>query len=534
MGRFPASRPENVSGAEETAAVLSDGKAHLLTGRTVHYLSEGVAIKAAAPFIALLLSLAAAPGWPQEIVRAELDTAAGRIIAFESFKGPDPVVESVPQIRGIGGALARSLRAGGGRGSYFSKYHVVRVYDPVQTSLLGADIIILDPDAHVNDIANLRRIVAGYLETAFGYSAAQADRLAVLVTNYNAAYRGNIAALALKYTGQVMSNLTAENAGLALSYKDWPGKTRLVIPLGRGGGQSASGQNAGGRPGAAAPGAAAAPGSASPGPAPGTAAQGAAPAPGPALARSRPGTGSAPGSAPPRGPSSAGPGPSMAEPGPSTTVPAQTGASASAEPPSAVSPAPAPAGPGASELSERPAPAQGSPPGRAFPFGSPVWMILILALLAAAVLVLVLLVIRILRQGLRPTLAGDLYLSAREGHPLVEMIVTTQNRHIGFRNVHYLRPGSSAAVGGGRSTFLVYFVPVPGRIAYLQYDGQKYTFVPVKSALFPDLPGPVPDCLGVEIPSRSPRGYKFTIVFHKFIPPLDEINRLMRSIQRVR
>ena len=166
--------------------------------------------------------------------------------------------------------------------------------------------------------------------------------------------------------------------------------------------------------------------------------------------------------------------------------------------------------------------------GRFLTTGNARWLIL---LLLAAVLILVFVVIRLLRAGLSPRWALAVLQSAREGHPLVEMVVTTQNRHIGMRNVHYLRPGSSATVGGGRSTFLVYFVPVPHGMASLTYDGKKYTFVPRESELFPTLAGPVTDCLGKQIPAQSKLGYQFTIVFHNYLPPLEEINRLMRSVQ---
>jgi hypothetical protein len=118
-----------------------------------------------------------------------------------------------------------------------------------------------------------------------------------------------------------------------------------------------------------------------------------------------------------------------------------------------------------------------------------------------------------------------------EGHPLVEMIVTMQNRHIGHRNVHALRPGVSRGVGGGRSSYLIYFVPVPADMGYITYDGRTYTFVPARSELFPGISGQVADCLGREIPAVSPRGYRFAIVFRPFRSPLDEINDLLRSIR---
>jgi hypothetical protein len=123
----------------------------------------------------------------------------------------------------------------------------------------------------------------------------------------------------------------------------------------------------------------------------------------------------------------------------------------------------------------------------------------------------------------------ELRRSVREGHPLVEMVVIPQNTHIGHRNIHYLRPGSSGRVGSGRSMFLVYFVPVPRRMAILRYDGRSYSFVPLKSDLFPGVSAPVSDCLGKSIPACSLHGYRFTIIFRKFLPPLEQINRLMRS-----
>jgi hypothetical protein len=161
----------------------------------------------------------------------------------------------------------------------------------------------------------------------------------------------------------------------------------------------------------------------------------------------------------------------------------------------------------------------------------PLVLILFAVLLLLAAALLAFLVMRILRARPRPAWVRALSQAVREGHPLIEMIVTTQNRHIGYRNVHYVRPGSSASVGGGRSTFLIYFVKVPPRMAYLRNDDGRYIFVPVKTDLFPDLAGPVRDCLGREIPAQSPRGYRFTIVFRRYISTLDEINRLLRSVR---
>ena len=297
---------------------------------------------------------------------------------------------------------------------------MIRAFDPAQTSLLSADIIVFGADARVDHIRNVRRIIAGYLETAFSYSTAQANRLAELVTNYNAVYRGNIATLSRIYTSQVMSHLSAENAGLALGYADWPGKTRLVIPLRRAAGSQARPAPAPGA-GTAAPSpapAGARPGTTTPSPAPAGTAPGAT-APSPAPAGTAPGA-TAPSPAPAAGGSRAG----APAPSGTTTQSGGSGAVSSAEGAPTAAPS---AQPDAS------VPGEGGPVGGTLPGRGPSWLILVAVLLIAAVVLLAIVGAWVLRSGLRPSLVRGLFLSAREGHPLVEMIVTTQNRHIGFR-----------------------------------------------------------------------------------------------------
>lgn len=465
--------------------------------------------------VPLLLCLAAAGGWSQQLDVDELDTTAGRSFPFESYTGPQPVVQSVPQIAGIGEVLSRGLESGGTSGDYFGKYSVVRAFQPADTSLLSADIIVLGARAQIDDIRNVQRIVAGYLRAAFGYDLGQADRLAVLVTNYNAAYRGNIGALSQKYTPLVMSYLAADNAGIALRYTEWPGKTRLIVPLGHAAGAQA--------------GAAGAPAGAPPtGPAGTVPAGSAAPASTPGAVGS---AGPVTGGAAAGGAASGGAG-SPGAAAPAEAGPAGGAAQAGGTPPAWTAPAggataggpSAPAGAGGT-----PASAEAGTPRTPGLFGI-AWYWWLLALGALLVLaLLVLLVVRLIDRLLRPSYEREFHKSVREGHPLVEMIVIPQNRRIGHRNVHYMQPGATATVGSGRARFLIYFVPVPRRMALLRYDGRTYSFVPLKSDLFPAASGPVSNCMDKVIPARSPRGYRFSIVFRRYIPPLEEINRLMRS-----
>jgi hypothetical protein len=470
-------------------------------------------------FCLLLMTFAAFSAWPQELAKDELGTTAGRTFSFQSFHGPQSITQSAEQIVGIGKVLWRTLRTGGARGSYFGKYEVIRVFDPSQTRLLGADIIVFDADAGVNTLENVQRIVAGYLNAAFDLNPTDAARLSALITKYNAAHRGDIAYLSQKYAPGVRSHVTAENAGIALSYTEWPGRTRLLIPLGHTvNGQPSVGVTSGQAGEAATPGQAG--GAATFGRSAGAGPNG--PAAGGAIATG--GTGSSAqagvtGAMSGTNSGAAGAAGSRIEGGATASAPPAAGAPATSSESKGVSSktaAPGARREGAGSL------------GRFLFAGGLRWLIL---LLLVPVAILVFLVVRILRMEVSPAWAVAILRSAREGHPLVEMVVSTQNRRIGMRNVHYLPPGSSATVGGGRSLFLIYFVPVPRGMAILTYDGKKYTFVPRKVELFPSLAGPLVDCLGKTIPAKSTRGYPFTIVFRAFVSPLEEINRLMRSIR---
>lgn len=152
-------------------------------------------------------------------------------IEFRNYVGPHRVIESRAAIQGIGTDLGRQIReAGASEADYGRKYHILRIHDP-SASLLSADLLILEAGAGVDHIRNLNWIVSAYLQAAFSYSLTDADLLAGFVTRYNAFYRGKMDYFRAQYIPAVGANLTAENAGLALSYADWPGKTRIVIPL---------------------------------------------------------------------------------------------------------------------------------------------------------------------------------------------------------------------------------------------------------------------------------------------------------------
>ncbi|MCX7039927.1 MAG: VWA domain-containing protein [Spirochaetes bacterium] len=116
--------------------------------------------------------------------------------------------------------------------------------------------------------------------------------------------------------------------------------------------------------------------------------------------------------------------------------------------------------------------------------------------------------------------------------PQIEMRVSLQNSHIGFRNVHRIASGSSRSVGGRFSSYLVFLVSVPQGIAEIRNENGGYTFLPLRAEFFPRVSGPLPDCLEQDIAFTTPRGKELTLRFRRWVSPLEEINRLMRSVAR--
>ena len=182
-------------------------------------------------FLALLcgMTLGTAAVQAQTVAEDVLKKAALQNIHFIDYVGPVSVYNTREQIIGIGRQLGEERLTA--RGPVGGPYYKVWRFHNAKSPLLSADMLILEPQASVDTIRNLNWIVAGYLEKAFGYSFDDALLLADFVTRYNAVYRGNVGYFSKMYVPELAAHLTPENAGIALNYRDWPGKTRLVIPL---------------------------------------------------------------------------------------------------------------------------------------------------------------------------------------------------------------------------------------------------------------------------------------------------------------
>jgi hypothetical protein len=121
-----------------------------------------------------------------------------------------------------------------------------------------------------------------------------------------------------------------------------------------------------------------------------------------------------------------------------------------------------------------------------------------------------------------------------EGPPLLSLFVEDQNTAIGRRNVHVVKEGYTFSIGGGKSDFLIFLVPIPPHIADVRFDGTQCTLIPRKPQFFPDTGSePIVDCIGKMIRVVSERGYELFICIERYEDPLKALNRLLNSVKMV-
>jgi len=177
-------------------------------------------------------------------------------VTFINFEGPHARIDTREQIRQLGVVLGVQIAAGekgmaptlasmsterkktysykldaGPSNRYFVNHYI----SGEEGNKNNADVFGLGVDTGVDHIRNLRRIIQGYLQSAYEYSERDATLLAEYITIYNAVYRGNWDYFTSRYKSLVINNLAREKAGLSIRYDEWPGRTLILIPLGYGG-----------------------------------------------------------------------------------------------------------------------------------------------------------------------------------------------------------------------------------------------------------------------------------------------------------
>jgi len=186
------------------------------------------------PFVFfMLLALAALPVFAQ-IDQEELEKNLAPV-NFINYEGPQSRIETREQIRNIGVGLGRIIKAGNERAGASGRYFVIHCESDPEGSKLNADVFGLGVDVGVDHIRNLRTIIQGYLQEAYGYTERDAALLAQYVTIYNAVYRSDWDYFTSRYKNKVIENLAQDRAGLSIRFDEWPGRTLMLIPLGLGG-----------------------------------------------------------------------------------------------------------------------------------------------------------------------------------------------------------------------------------------------------------------------------------------------------------
>jgi len=110
------------------------------------------------------------------------------------------------------------------------KYKAARVFPGDKA---GADILYIGRLSKVDTFKNLNRVVSGYIEAAYNIPMEKADIIAQKVCYWNTNHYNDRAYFTQNFQHRVVevfSNRT-KIIGLARSYKNWPGKTRIVIPF---------------------------------------------------------------------------------------------------------------------------------------------------------------------------------------------------------------------------------------------------------------------------------------------------------------
>ena len=185
-------------------------------------------------FTVLLLFVIAAPAVFTQVDQKELEKNLAPV-NFINYEGPHSRIETREQIRNIGVELGRVIKAGGERAGASGRYFVIHCETAAEGTKIDADVFGLGVDTGVDHIRNLRTIIQGYLQEAYGYSAKDASLLAEYVTIYNAVYRGDWDYFTSRYKSKVIQNLSRERAGISIRFDEWPGRTLMLIPLGIGG-----------------------------------------------------------------------------------------------------------------------------------------------------------------------------------------------------------------------------------------------------------------------------------------------------------
>jgi len=158
-----------------------------------------------------------------------IDEIRTKPVKFINYQGPYKKSDSPQAIEQIGRALART--PSNNISMFSNKYSMIHAISKNEPNKFSATIFSINKQARVGHIAIIRKILSSYLQQKYGYTKHHAEAIALFLTYYNAAYRGDIDYFSLKYKSIVMIYINKYNAGISTKYYEWPGNTRMLIPL---------------------------------------------------------------------------------------------------------------------------------------------------------------------------------------------------------------------------------------------------------------------------------------------------------------
>lgn len=151
-------------------------------------------------------------------------------VVFINYRGAYKKADSLHDIENIGKSLAR-ISNNTGIIRFGMKYSLINAISQDEPEKFSATIFSIDKKARVGHIDIIRKILSAYLQQKYGYSQQHAKAIALFLTYYNAIYRGNIDYFSSKYKSIVIQYITKYNAGISTKYYEWPGATKMLIPL---------------------------------------------------------------------------------------------------------------------------------------------------------------------------------------------------------------------------------------------------------------------------------------------------------------
>ncbi|MCE9500887.1 MAG: hypothetical protein K8R21_10375, partial [Leptospira sp.] len=155
---------------------------------------------------------------------SEREVKASRKIQFQNRSTLRADQETKQEDIEIGKKISELIEKTPGKTQTYKDISIVRI--PVkEEGKFGGDIVTIGKSSTIGHINSLVRILSALIQNSFQYKESDADILALYVLYYNAMHRGDKKYFSKKYNADLNSSLTEAKTGIAVSYKNWPGKT---------------------------------------------------------------------------------------------------------------------------------------------------------------------------------------------------------------------------------------------------------------------------------------------------------------------